>query len=255
MTSYRIKAGNQGWLIRRKSLKKRRDTALSLGELPSWVDELRAIDNPIRREFHLFLLFSGSRPDAVKRAKIEHVNFRTRILHMPKPKGGEVKVFDIPLSRAMIRCLVRVMRLGRVLYPTQAQEWVFPADSERGHLAEHKEERATLSKWGNDLRQTYRTIAQTAGIPDLDIHLLMNHAVPGVNAGYITRSKLLGDHLRQQQEMISRKIVGTIGKRSNGKWQISAAWPLLPARGVLREILEAREEPEDKSMIDVPMGA
>lgn len=234
---------------------KRRDTALSLGELPSWVDELRAIDNPIRREFHLFLLLSGSRPDAVKRAKIEHVNFRTRILHMPKPKGGEVKAFDIPLSRAMIRCLVRVIRLGRVLYPTQAQEWVFPADSERGHLAEHKEERATLSKWGNDLRQTYRTIAQTAAIPDLDIHLLMNHAVPGVNAGYITRSKLLGDHLRQQQEMISRKIVGTIGKRSNGKWQISAAWPLLPARGVLREMLEAREEPEDKSMIDVPMAA
>ena len=96
---------------------RRSDTALSLGELHSWVDELRAIDNPIRREFHLFLLLSGSRPDAVKRAKIDHVNFRTRILHMPKPKGGEVKAFDIPLSRAMIRCLVRAMRLGpRVRY-------------------------------------------------------------------------------------------------------------------------------------------
>jgi hypothetical protein len=63
---------------------------------------------------------------------------------------------------------------------------------------EHKEGRETLAKWGNDLRQTDRTVAQAAGIADLDIHLLMNHAVPGVNAGYITRSKLLSDHLRRQ---------------------------------------------------------
>jgi hypothetical protein len=40
---------------------------------------------------------------------------------------------------------VRVMRLGRVLYPTQAVEWLFPADSVSGHLAEHKEDRGTLA--------------------------------------------------------------------------------------------------------------
>ena len=142
-------------------------------------------------EFHFLLLLSGSRPDALKHARVEHLNFRTRILHIPKPKGGEEKAFDIPLSRAMIHCLVRVMRIGRVLYPARAQEWLFPADSASGHIAEHKEDRATLAKWGNDLRQTYRTVAQTAGIADLDVHLLMNHTVPGVNAGYITRNKLL----------------------------------------------------------------
>lgn len=77
-------------------------------------------------------------------------------------------------------------------------------------LVEHKEDRATLTKWGNDLRQTYRTVAQTVGIADLDIHLLMNHSVVGVNAGYINRNKLLRDHLRQQQEMISCKIVDAL---------------------------------------------
>src|SRR3989442_913737 len=66
--------------------------------------------------------------------------------------------------------------------------------------------RTTLPDRGNDLRQTYRTAAQATGIADLDIHPLMNHSVPGVNAGYINRSKLLSDHLRQQQEMISRKM-------------------------------------------------
>lgn len=219
------------------NVEKRRNTALSLSELPPWVEELRVVDNPIRREFHLFLLLSGSRPDALKRARIEHVNFRARILHIPKPKGGEVKAFDIPLSRAMIQCLVRVMRLGRVFYSAQAQEWLFPAESDSGHLAEHKEERARLSKWGNDLRQTYRTVAQTTGIVDLDIHLLMNHTVPGVNAGYINRSKLLSDHLRQQQEMISRKIVEALRRRPNDDKKEAATWPLLPARTVLADIL------------------
>jgi hypothetical protein len=82
---------------------------------------------------------------------------RERVADNPEAlRSGARAKLDIPLSRAMIRCLVRVMRLGRVLYPTQAQEWLFPADSDSGHLVEHKENRATLSKWGNDLRQTYR---------------------------------------------------------------------------------------------------
>jgi integrase len=223
------------------NVEKRRSTALGLSELPPWVQELRALDNPIRREFHLLLLLSGSRPDALKRARVEQVDFQTRILHVPKPKGGEVKAFDIPLSRAMIRCLVRVIRLGRILYPIQAQQWLFPADSHGGHLAEHKEDRATLSKWGNDLRQTYRTVAQTTGIADLDIHLLMNHAVPGVNAGYINRSKLLSDHLRQQQEMISRRIVNAVRGRSTEDKCGAASWPLVPTRMVLTEVLQRAE--------------
>ena len=225
---------------------KRRNTALGLNDLPPWVGQLRALDNPIRREFHWFLVLSGSRPDALKRARIEHIDFRSRILHIPKPKGGEIRAFDIPLSRPMIRCLVQVVRLGRVLNPVQGREWLFPADSENGHLVEHKEDRATLSKWGNDLRQTYRTVAQTVEIVDLDIHLLMNHSVVGVNAGYINRNKLLRDHLRQQQEMISCKIIDTIRTRSKSIERMPTLWPLLTARRLLSDLLRAsRGGPEE----------
>ena len=165
--------------------------------------------------------------------------FRSRILHIPKPKGGEIRAFDIPLSRTMIRCLVQVLQLGRVLHPVQAQEWLFPADSESRHLVEHKEDRATLAKWGNDLRQTYRTVAQTVGVADLDIHLLMNHSVVGVNAGYINRNKLLRDHLRQQQEMISGKIVDTLRPISKSIERSPTLWPLLAARLLLSDLLRA----------------
>jgi integrase len=188
----------------------RRNTGMGPNDISGWLRELYAMDNPLRQEFHLFTLFSGSRPTALKKIRFEHVDLRRRIIHIPRPKGGEEKAFDIPLSRPMIRSIIRAIRWGRILYSAQATPWLFPADSEPGHLVEHKEERNILSKWGNDLRQSYRTLAQAAGVSELDIHLLMNHSLPGVNAGYITRDRLLRDHLRQQQQRISELIAHSV---------------------------------------------
>jgi hypothetical protein len=42
-----------------------------------------------------------------------------------------------------------------MLYSEQAVFWLFPADSESGHMVEQKEDRATLSKGGNDLRHCH----------------------------------------------------------------------------------------------------
>ncbi|APG10009.1 integrase [Bradyrhizobium japonicum] len=192
------------------NVEERRNTGMGSADLKGWFAQLAAFDNPIRREFHLFTLLCGSRPAALQEAKPEHIDFRRRTLHIAKPKGGKKKAFDIPLSRQMILCLVRAIRLGRHMYPLQAQEWVFPADSASGHLAETKEDREMLSKWGNDLRQTFRTLATAAGVSEVDAKLLMNHAIPGVNAGYITRHKLLEDHLRSQQQAISSAVFAAL---------------------------------------------
>jgi integrase len=188
----------------------RRNTGMGPNDIGGWLKELYAMENPLRREFHLLTLFSGSRPTALKRVRVDHIDLRGRLIHIPKPKGGEEKAFDIPLSRPMIRCIIRTIRWGRIMYPEQGKSWLFPAESEAGHLVEHKEERNVLSKWGNDLRQSYRTLAQAAGVSELDIHLLMNHSLPGVNAGYITRDRLLRDHLRQQQQRISELIAHSV---------------------------------------------
>ncbi|MGX9117067.1 tyrosine-type recombinase/integrase [Mesorhizobium sp. BHbsci] len=219
----------------------RRNSALGLSDLEDWFTQLAALKNPVRRELHLFMLLSGHRPEAIRKARVEHVDFRARVLHIPRPKGGEVKAFDIPLSNAMIRCLVRVMRIGRALYGEQSREWLFPADSESGHIIEHKEKRSDLSKWGNDLRQTFRTIAQAAGIAELDVHLLMNHSIPGVNAGYITRNKLLSDHLRQQQEAISRRMLEAGRSRGNETKTVGCCWPALPGRRLLSDLMSGKD--------------
>jgi hypothetical protein len=135
--------------------------------------------------------------------------------------------------------LIRALRIGRVMYPTQSREWLFPAESESGHLTEHKEKRRDLPKWGNDLRQTYRTVAQAAGIPELDVHLLMNHSIPGVNAGYITRNKLLSDHLRLQQEAISRRILAAAVASPNGSNAGQSRWCTIPIRRIVADLTEA----------------
>ncbi|MBA4806915.1 integrase arm-type DNA-binding domain-containing protein [Brevundimonas sp.] len=187
----------------------RKDTAMGVADLPAWFEQLALIQNPIRREFHLFLLLSGSRPEVMKKVRIEDLDLKERVLHLKKPKGGEAKAFDIPLSRAMMECIFRLRRIGPIIYPKSGRTFLFPSDAPCGHLVEHKENRAVLSHWGNDLRQTYRTIGQAAEVSEVDMHLLMNHSLPGVNAGYITRSKLMRDHLRKQQEKLSQFILGS----------------------------------------------
>jgi integrase len=194
----------------------RRDTGMGLQDIPKWLSELYSLSNGIRREFHLLTLLSGSRPDALKQIKIEDLDLRRRILHIPMPKGGQKKAFDVPLSRLMMRSIIRTIRMGRILHGEMAGIWLYPADSGSGHLSAHKEKRDSLSKYGNDLRQSYRTIAQVAAVSELDVHLLMNHSLPGVNAGYITRGKLLDDHLRGQQELISRAILNCALKFHEG---------------------------------------
>ena len=219
------------------NIQRRRDTAMGIEDLPRWFREAGRLRHPIRREFHLFTLLSGSRPGALMQARVEDLDLQRRVLHIPRPKGGAKRAFDIPLSRPMIRCLIRAMRVGRILHPTAATEWIFAADSEPGHMIEHKDPRAKLFKWGNDLRQSYRTLGQAAGLSEIDMHLLMNHSVPGVNAGYITRAKLLGDHLRAAQEGLSEFILKH-GEPRRGDPPKERAWPNLPSRRVGDSLLD-----------------
>jgi hypothetical protein len=216
---------------------KRKDTAMGVADLPGWFEQLAAIPNPVRREFQLLMLLSGSRPEALKNVRVEDLNLRERVMHIRSPKGGTAKAFDIPLSRAMLESIFRLRRIGPIIYPVTGRVWLFPSDSPSGHMEEHKEKRTVLSHWGNDLRQTYRTVGQAAEISDVDMHLLMNHALPGVNPGYITRSKLMRDHLRAQQDRLSTFILSGIGGRGRTASPELTRWLNSSSRALLEELM------------------
>ena len=215
----------------------RKDTAMGVADLPVWFEQLAQIQNPIRREFHLFLLLSGSRPEVMKNVRVNDLDLKERVLHLAKPKGGETKAFDIPLSRAMMECIFRLRRIGPIIYPQSGHEWLFPSDAPGGHLVEHKEDRSLLSHWGNDLRQTYRTLGQAAEVSEVDMHLLMNHSLPGVNAGYITRSKLMRGHLRAQQEKLSTFILGGVVGRGRQPSADLSRWLNSTSRVVVADLM------------------
>jgi hypothetical protein len=73
----------------------------------------------------------------------------------------------------------------------------------------------------DDLRQPCRTIGLLAANSEIDIHLLMNHSLPGVNAGYIIRSKLVHSHLRAAQQQISDTVFGGFENEAS----TSERWP------------------------------
>ena len=81
-----------------------------------------------------------------------------------------------------------------------------------------------LVKWGNELRQFYRTLAQPAGVSELNVHLLMNHGLPSVNAGYLTRHRLLESHLRQQQEKISAVVMAAAARGKGDAGRAAVIW-------------------------------
>ena len=61
----------------------RRDTGMGSADLKRWFMELAALDNPVRREFHLFTLLCGFRPTALQQIPPNQIDFRRRTLHIP----------------------------------------------------------------------------------------------------------------------------------------------------------------------------
>jgi len=181
-----------------------RNTAMAAENLVGWYEQLRKLPCPVRQEYHLFMLLSACRREALSCARWEDLDVRRRTLHIPKPKGGTSRAFDLPLSRRMLWCLARARRAGRMLHEGRAQRWIFPSGTgQSGHIVEIKEKDLTT---GHALRHTWRTLAHQAGISELDAKLIMNHTIPGANAGYLSRSALW-PHLLAAQEKMSAYIM------------------------------------------------
>jgi integrase len=182
-----------------------RKLALAPADLPAWEKERLALKNPIHRELALFLALSGLRRRDACSARWDELDMRCRVLRRPKPKGGEERAFNLPLSRAMLRCLWRVRAAGRMLYPEQAQEWIFPAASASGHIEEIKSQK--LSIHGHALRRSYSVFGRMAGVPHPIVKQLLNHAGSDVTEKHYTPDDPMLEFLCEQQEKISRYVV------------------------------------------------
>lgn len=183
---------------------KRDHSGMDEDELGGWFVQLGALKNGVRREFHLFTLLSGSRPDALSKARWKDLDLKRRALRITEPKGGPNRAFSIPLSRDMLKSLVRVRKVGRLIAPEQVGDFIFPSpDSKSGHIVEWKEDREVLAKWGKQLRQSYVIAGESLDISERTLKRLLNHKTQDVTMGYGDRDRMW-PRLLAEQERISR---------------------------------------------------
>ena len=178
----------------------RRDWSMSREELPAWFEKIEKLQ-PIFRDLHLFLLFSGLRRSDACSARWEHFDEKKGTLHIPNPKGGVVRAFTLPLSRFLVQLLRKRRAQNELLFPNSP--WVFPSTSVSGHVEEPKKRNLPSS---HSLRHSYRTLALEAGIPYTETCLLLNHKLRDVSYGYITRDALM-QHLKIQQEKMTNYLL------------------------------------------------
>ncbi|QDD90363.1 tyrosine-type recombinase/integrase [Pseudomonas oryzihabitans] len=185
--------------------------------LRAWGRAVVALDNPVRRDLHLFMILTGMRRTAACDAQIEQLLPTGDALHVPRPKGGAARAFDLPLSRPL-QDLMEHRRQG-ASSPRRGHGWLFPADSRSGRVSEVKQ--AELDGLtGHALRHTYATLALEAGVPLAELKFLLNHAIGNVTMGYLNPS--LG-HLRSLQERASARVLEALGLT----WTVGQ-WPPVP---------------------------
>ncbi|MDR4501164.1 MAG: integrase family protein [Nitrospirales bacterium] len=181
----------------------RRDWSMSREELPTWFEKIDRLQ-PIFRDLHMFLLFTGLRRSEACSARWEQFDEKKATVHIPNPKGGVVRAFTLPLSRFLVQLLKKRRRQNEVLF--SASPWVSPSTSVSGHVEEPKKHGLPSP---HAYRHSYRTLALEAGIPYTETCLLLNHKLRDVSYGYITRDALM-QHLKLQQEKMTNYLLDAL---------------------------------------------
>lgn len=210
---------------------RRRKVDADADKLKEWGRAVLAL-HPVRRDLHLFMILTGMRRTSACESRVADLDPDSQRLHVPKPKGGASRAFDLPLSGPLADLCGHRAQENPKLH--RKAPWLFPADSVSGHVAEvAQHELGELT--GHALRHTYATLALQAGVPIAELKFLLNHAAGNVTMGYLNPSI---DHLRIHQERASTYVLGALGLvHEAGTWppRLAECAPVAPDEPVSRQ--------------------
>jgi integrase len=184
---------------------RKREAVILPSELRDWFASVRALPRGVMHELGLF---SGLRPGTLVSIERSWIQLADKAIVIPRMKSG--RSFALPLSAHMIELVERALESADKLYPGSA--WLFPTRSADGReiiATQVWKEKKLPGKTGHILRHTYRNLAQSAGVDDVDIELLLDHKVPGVKGVYV-HARALMDRLLAQQDKVSAHILSLI---------------------------------------------
>jgi integrase len=195
---------------------------------PAWWAGIQQIESPVRRDFYVWLAFSGCRAGETMSMAVANIDLKKAIVRYPITK---TTAFEMPLSDFMVE-LLRDRIAGNVEQFGENCPWVFPSiTAASGHLEEEKltaiEPKLFKQHWSpHTLRHSWITTAdQKVKISDVHQRALTNHKPKraksnDAHAGYIHPDL---DDLRESQQRMTDYLLaqikpkpGKAKKRSGG---------------------------------------
>lgn len=180
---------------------KRRDRRIGEDGFAAWGETLKTVANPIRRALRLFMLLTGQRDEATRTMMWEHIDFKRERIHYPAPKGGENAAFDLPMSPQVKKVMEFVRSFSTEGWAFPGSEFVWPAHSKTGHIAESKEQRRTDLLNPHALRRTFISVGYEVA-PNKYVSYIANHAC---------RDTITDEYFQPTLESI-RRVLDTVDK-------------------------------------------
>jgi integrase len=193
-------------------IRSRSDSGMGLGDLPAWWAEVSKIRNPVKQQLLLFMLLTGLRSADARTARHDDLDIQGKLLHVPKPKGGPRRAFDLPLSDPALDCIANAKSAwAEAGHPPTA--YLFPsARNDKGYFETPRVERYVNGQrdrslaTGHALRHSFATICEACGYTEATYGPLLNHKAMSVTAKYANRAKNV-DLYRAVTEHVGKAIM------------------------------------------------
>lgn len=137
----------------------------AMGDPAEWWRLVQRVESPIVRAYWQFVALTGLRENDAKTAR--HSLLRDGWLHIPKPKGGASRAFDLPMS---------TWALDAIRGLPSENDWVFPGGIAGKHIVNPKPPSIRDLCSEHALRHHWKYVAEIeAGCPFPVVQRLLNH--------------------------------------------------------------------------------
>lgn len=173
----------------------------TMGDPAEWWQSIQKAESPIVRAYWRFVALTGLRENDAKTAR--HSLLRNGWLHLPEPKGGASRAFDLPLSSWALDGIRDLPRDG---------DWIFPGGVAGQPIANPKPPSLRHLCSEHALRHHWKYVAEMeAGCPFPIVQRLLNHRDKrGVTDIYGERN-IPEEVVAEWAQKVADKIAGKIG--------------------------------------------
>jgi integrase len=183
----------------------RRQRRVKNSDLAKFYAAVSKLPNQNHRRYLTLLLFTGLRRTEAASLKWDDIDFEDCLIRLPAERTKSKRKLNLPMTDFVFELLDTHRKLGK-----EKSSFVFPSDSEAGHLIEPKfpltlvKEETGIHISAHDLRRTFITIAESTDISPLALKALVNHSLgDDVTSGYV---QMTTERLREPAQRVCDRI-------------------------------------------------